>query len=95
VRQFHHGAEWDVPQVRHVREHDGVLVSGKCWFQPGKPHGRTFFQLCLNYGDGLLIPLFGMSIAATSVRFDDASMWVELSDGRTIGVPFVGQPGSC
>lgn len=26
------------------------------------------------------------SVKATSVRFDDDSMWVELSDGRTLGV---------
>jgi hypothetical protein len=35
-----------------------------------------------------------MSISAKSVRFDDASMWVELSDGRTIGVPFAWFPAS-
>ena len=28
-----------------------------------------------------------MSVWAKSVSFDDASMWVELSDGRTLGVP--------
>lgn len=28
-----------------------------------------------------------MNISAKSVRFDDSSMWVGLSDGRTIGVP--------
>jgi hypothetical protein len=28
-----------------------------------------------------------MSTSATSVRFDDVTMWVELNDGRTIGVP--------
>ena len=33
-----------------------------------------------------------MSISAKTVRFDDASMWVELSDGRTIGVPFAWFP---
>jgi Protein of unknown function (DUF2442) len=33
-----------------------------------------------------------MNISAKSVRFDDASMWVELSDGRTIGVPLVWYP---
>jgi hypothetical protein len=33
-----------------------------------------------------------MSISATAVRFDDDSMWVELSDGRTIGVPFAWFP---
>jgi hypothetical protein len=33
-----------------------------------------------------------MDISATAVRFDDNSMWVELSDGRTIGVPFAWFP---
>jgi hypothetical protein len=33
-----------------------------------------------------------MSISAKSARFDDASMWIELSDGRTIGVPFAWFP---
>lgn len=33
-----------------------------------------------------------MTISAESVRFDDASMWVDLSDGRTIGVPLAWFP---
>lgn len=33
-----------------------------------------------------------MTISATSVRFDEASMWVELSDGRTLGVPLAWFP---
>ena len=33
-----------------------------------------------------------MSISAKSVRFDDSSMWVEFSDGRTIGVPLAWFP---
>lgn len=33
-----------------------------------------------------------MSISAKSLRFDDDSMWVELSDGRTLGVPLVWFP---
>ncbi|RFB81464.1 DUF2442 domain-containing protein [Methylovirgula sp. 4M-Z18] len=33
-----------------------------------------------------------MSVRATAVRFDDAQMWVELEDGRTIGVPLVWFP---
>ena len=28
----------------------------------------------------------GMSISATSVRFDEHTMWVDLTDGRTLGV---------
>jgi hypothetical protein len=33
-----------------------------------------------------------MDISATAVRFDDDSMWVELSDGRTLGVPYAWFP---
>ncbi|MFN0114834.1 MAG: DUF2442 domain-containing protein [Paracoccaceae bacterium] len=33
-----------------------------------------------------------MSISATDVRFDEATMWVSLSDGRTIGVPLAWFP---
>jgi hypothetical protein len=32
------------------------------------------------------------SVSAKSVRFDADSMWVELSDGRTIGVPIAWFP---
>lgn len=28
----------------------------------------------------------------TAVRFDDAQMWVELEDGRTLGVPLIWFP---
>lgn len=33
-----------------------------------------------------------MSISATVVRFDDHIMWVDLSDGRTLGVPLAWFP---
>jgi hypothetical protein len=33
-----------------------------------------------------------MSTSATSVHFDDVTMWVELTDGRTIGVPMAWFP---
>jgi Protein of unknown function (DUF2442) len=33
-----------------------------------------------------------MSISATEVRFDDATMWVSLSDGRILGVPLAWFP---
>ena len=33
-----------------------------------------------------------MTISATHVRFDDHIMWVELSDGRTLGVPLAWFP---
>ena len=33
-----------------------------------------------------------MTIFATSVRFDEHTMWVELSDGRTLGVPLAWFP---
>ncbi|ERM15704.1 hypothetical protein L585_02455 [Pantoea ananatis BRT175] len=33
-----------------------------------------------------------MTISAKTVRFDESTMWVELSDGRTMGVPLVWFP---
>jgi Protein of unknown function (DUF2442) len=33
-----------------------------------------------------------MTVSATSVRFDEHSMWVELTDGRTLGVPLAWFP---
>lgn len=33
-----------------------------------------------------------MTISATDVRFDAATMWVGLDDGRTLGVPLVWFP---
>lgn len=33
-----------------------------------------------------------MSISPTAVRFDDHTMWVELSDGRTLGIPLAWFP---
>ncbi len=33
-----------------------------------------------------------MSTSATAVRFDDVTMWVDLNDGRTIGVPLAWFP---
>ena len=33
-----------------------------------------------------------ISVRATAVRFDDAQMWVELEDGRTLGIPLVWYP---
>jgi hypothetical protein len=33
-----------------------------------------------------------MTISATDVRFDDATMWVALEDGRTLGVPLAWFP---
>jgi hypothetical protein len=33
-----------------------------------------------------------MSISATAARFDEHTMWVELSDGRTLGVPLAWFP---
>jgi len=33
-----------------------------------------------------------MSISADSLRFDEHTMWVDLSDGRTIGVPLAWFP---
>lgn len=33
-----------------------------------------------------------MTISALEVRFDEAQMWVDLSDGRTLGVPLAWFP---
>ena len=33
-----------------------------------------------------------ISVRATSVRFDEYNMWVELDDGRTLGVPLAWFP---
>ncbi len=33
-----------------------------------------------------------MSISATAVRFDKNTMWVDLTDGRTLGVPLAWFP---
>ncbi len=33
-----------------------------------------------------------MTISATKVRFDDDTMWVDLTDGRTVGVPLAWFP---
>ncbi|MDR1461712.1 MAG: DUF2442 domain-containing protein [Azoarcus sp.] len=33
-----------------------------------------------------------MSISAKELRFDDYTMWVELSDGRTLGIPLAWFP---
>jgi len=34
----------------------------------------------------------GMTISPKALRFDDDSMWVDLSDGRTVGVPLAWFP---
>jgi hypothetical protein len=33
-----------------------------------------------------------MTISATRVRFDEDAMWIELTDGRTLGVPLAWFP---
>ena len=33
-----------------------------------------------------------MTISPTAVRFDEHTMWVDLADGRTIGVPLAWFP---
>jgi hypothetical protein len=36
--------------------------------------------------------MLGMTISATAVRFDENTTWVELSDGRTLGIPLAWFP---
>ncbi len=33
-----------------------------------------------------------MNISAKTIRFDDATLWVDLQDGRTVGVPIAWFP---
>jgi Protein of unknown function (DUF2442) len=33
-----------------------------------------------------------ISVSATAVRFDEDQMWVELNDGRTLGIPLAWYP---
>ncbi|MGQ0659346.1 DUF2442 domain-containing protein [Sphingosinicella sp.] len=33
-----------------------------------------------------------IDVRATAVRFDDATMWVDLDDGRTLGIPLAWFP---
>ena len=33
-----------------------------------------------------------MSISAKAIRFDDSTLWVDLQDGRTVGVPIAWFP---
>jgi Protein of unknown function (DUF2442) len=33
-----------------------------------------------------------MTISATAVRFDEHTMWIDLTDGRTLGVPLAWFP---
>jgi hypothetical protein len=33
-----------------------------------------------------------MTVSATNIRFDEHTMWVELTDGRTLGVPLAWFP---
>ena len=33
-----------------------------------------------------------MTVSATSIRFDDDTMWLDLTDGRTLGVPLAWFP---
>jgi hypothetical protein len=41
----------------------------------------------------LVIPMNDRrSLTAVAVRFDDAQMWVDLEDGRTLGIPLVWYP---
>lgn len=41
----------------------------------------------------LVLPLKGRKpVSAIAVRFDDTQMWVDLSDGRTLGIPLAWYP---
>jgi hypothetical protein len=46
----------------------------------------------LSQRTAILFSEHGMIISASSVRFDEHTMWVELTDGRTLGVPLAWFP---
>ncbi len=77
----HRGKILDRPVVR-VAANDGFSAKTlrECW---------NWSKLIVSASGEL-----GMnsSVSATAVRFDDDSMWVELSDGRTLGVPLAWFP---
>src|SRR6266700_2241589 len=58
-----------------------VLVSFANW---NPSYARTGIE---SKGDGM-----SSSVSATKVRFDEDNMWVDLSDGRVLGVPLTWFP---
>ena len=53
---------------------------------------RELLRLVEANRDGIEQAWTASFVKATSVRFDDDNMWVELSDGRTLGVPLAWFP---
>ena len=54
----------------------------------------SILERCENFGMRLpqtrrLLEGFGMNTSPEAVRFDDDTMWVSLSDGRTIAAPLI------
>jgi Protein of unknown function (DUF2442) len=54
--------------------------------------GRSIMCSGLSKRIGISLKELGMTISPKSLRFDDDCMWVELDDGRTLGVPLAWFP---
>jgi hypothetical protein len=56
--------------------HVHLRGAGHVWWRPARREFRTL----------------GVNTSATAIRFDDNRLWVDLSDGRTLGVPLAWFP---
>ncbi len=91
--------EGDPREPPHVHVRRGS-DEAKFWLQPEVAVAESFgfnapelnALLRMVSQERARIKEFGMDTSATAVRFDDNSMWVELSDGRTLGVPYAWFP---
>jgi hypothetical protein len=97
LRYYFFSNEGQPPELPHIHVKGGGR-DAKIWLEPGisivDSYGfnpRETFEYPARRGRQPRASL-GMTISATSVRFDEHSMWVELSDGRTLGIPLAWFP---
>ena len=99
LRCYFFSNEGHPPEPIHIHVRGGGR-DAKVWLEPeiafADSYGFNSRELSLilrvvSDNRGVICEL-GMSISATSVHFDDATMWVELTDGRTLGVPLAWFP---
>lgn len=80
------------PQHIHVRNSEAELNSGYVLLlrlhvmMVSVPDNLLNWKVTLNI-TGNYLQRHGMAISAKHLSFDEQKMWVELSDGRTLGVP--------
>jgi hypothetical protein len=97
-RFFFYSNEGDPREPIHIHVmKDGCTA--KFWLEPSASRRvpASMREPCANWNRSSKTGLktsggHGVSISAKSVRFDDDSFWVELSDGRTLGVPLAWFP---